>query len=156
MDNVYFKHVRPTMFYSCIENKVFDMTLAGKVTGDRVKIGIGVCSDSDQFCKRDGRIEAIERLTYYPIYSLPIMHKKDSRAVHYWFSILSAMIADDSKLIKDFVIRKQHVFEKTEFGIQRKMQRQRERVEAKEALEQAKAERKLLHKARAQEHNPSA
>lgn len=145
MSNIYYKHVRPSMTSWGPEENPFDMTLAGKVDGDHVKIGIGVCSHSDQFSKKDGRIEAIERLTYYPIYSFPIMHKREFRAVHYWFNVINVMVSNDSKLIKNFVVRKQQAFERTEFGIRRKMQRQRERVEVKEALKRKKVEEKLAY-----------
>lgn len=173
MSKVYYKHVRPTLtvgqeiiiikvngeqFEVNIitsdkdDHKIYDMTLAAKIDGDYVKIGIGVCSTDDHFSKKEGRNEANERLTYYPIFSFPTIHKKKLHSVFYWLRIVSTMIHEDSREIKNFVIRKQQIFEHTEFGIQRKMERQRQRVEDEEQEKAVKAAKKVLYLAKRNEY----
>ena len=144
MNNKFYRHVRPNLDWWTAANnnkKRYDMTLVAVAHEDYIKIGIGVCSNRDQYSKAKGREEAEERLTYDPTFTFPVMHKNPHTSIYYWFKVLETMIQEDSPGIRNFVIAKQAKFDMTSFGIQRKKELNRRIAEEKEQRDRERAER---------------
>lgn len=139
MPNIYYRHVRIPNWAKVLHPKHhLDMTFAATVEDDQVRIGIAVCSQDDPFSKEEGRDYSKERVIYCPTFEFPKLHKNNYQAAHSWFKLLHFAIMVDGKPIKDRVARLQRDFDKTTFGIQLKINRNRKFVE------KAKAKKKIL------------
>lgn len=133
------KHSK-TMYYHVLEEpwtyslkkKFYKMTFSGYATEDEIVIGIAVCSKTDIFLKSEGRDRSEERLEHNPTYKFPRMHKNSNTAVYYWLEVLEDMALRNGKVMKDHVARLQKEFDKTQWGIQLKMARQKKEAEAEE------------------------
>ncbi len=130
MNNVKFRHFQ----FSHEKKKDYprqtlDMTVAGRVDGDEVLIGVAVCSRKDCFSKDAGRKHAFERLTYNPTYRFPKQYKEDDFAIKEWFNALMMIAYKDGRGIKYRVTEIQKEFDTTEVGI--KLQMNKNEAEAK-------------------------
>ena len=135
MDKIYYRHVRHTEDVCAPCGKLYDLTMACRIDhqNDLILIGIGVVSPHDQYSKQIGREHAVERLTYDPTFSLPIMHDNAFKSMVMWQEHVAFMSPIP---VRDLVIKKQTKFDRTEFGISLKLEKQRQALEAAQKKEQ--------------------
>ncbi len=145
MEPTYYKHIRPTITLDFPCKHHYDATIAARVEGDTVVVGITICSHHDQFSKKLGRIASEERMTYCPTFKFPALFKEDIQSIRYWFNSLTSQLERSGEPIKNHITRIQAKFDITVTGIRLKMNKEKAAAEVKAAKKKRKAELKAAH-----------